>query len=236
MAPLYGYFSPPFATYNQFVKDSLDHGDILLLIKILHHPGLASTWNSCLNQSFLWWLHSDTFPLQPFPTHLPVGFQSSPVSKNPSFSLFYVFIYLSVVSVNSWNCNFSVVSNSLLHYFVLKLFHSWLLGAPSGWLVILVFFFKIFWCGPFLKSLLNLLQYCFCFMFWCFWPWGMWDLSSPTRDRTRAPCIGRRSFNRLTAKEVLGLSSLWCTCHFWAPPLAHSRMFQVHLVSSIPHA
>ena len=31
------------------------------------------------------------------------------------------------------------------------------------------FFFKIFFffgCGPFLKSLLNLLQYCFCFMFW----------------------------------------------------------------------
>ena len=28
-------------------------------------------------------------------------------------------------------------------------------------------FFKIFfWCGPFLKFLLNLLQYCFCFMFW----------------------------------------------------------------------
>ena len=28
-------------------------------------------------------------------------------------------------------------------------------------------FLKIFfWCGPFLKSLLNLLEYCFCFMFW----------------------------------------------------------------------
>ena len=25
-----------------------------------------------------------------------------------------------------------------------------------------------FWCGPFLKSLLNLLQYYFCFMFWFF--------------------------------------------------------------------
>ena len=30
------------------------------------------------------------------------------------------------------------------------------------------FFFKIFLCGPFLKSLLSLLQYCFCFMFWFF--------------------------------------------------------------------
>ena len=30
------------------------------------------------------------------------------------------------------------------------------------------FFLRFFWCGPFLKSLLNLLQYCFCFMSWFF--------------------------------------------------------------------
>ena len=32
------------------------------------------------------------------------------------------------------------------------------------------FFLRFFfvWCGPFLKSLLNLLQYCFCFMFLVF--------------------------------------------------------------------
>ena len=29
-------------------------------------------------------------------------------------------------------------------------------------------FLDFFWCGPFLKSLLTLLQYCFCFMFWVF--------------------------------------------------------------------
>ena len=41
-------------------------------------------------------------------------------------------------------------------------------------------FFFFFWCWPFLKILLNLLQYCFFFflMFWFFWPQGMWDLSS----------------------------------------------------------
>ena len=34
--------------------------------------------------------------------------------------------------------------------------------------------FKIFfWRGPFLKPLLNLLQYCFYFMFWFFWPQGV---------------------------------------------------------------
>ena len=35
---------------------------------------------------------------------------------------------------------------------------------------LLFFFFKVFWYGPFLKSLLNLLQYCFCFMFCFFGP------------------------------------------------------------------
>ena len=39
-----------------------------------------------------------------------------------------------------------------------------------------------------------------------FWPQGMWDLSSPTRDRTCTPCIERRSLNHWTAREV---PSLW---------------------------
>ena len=30
----------------------------------------------------------------------------------------------------------------------------------------------------------------------------MWDLSSPTRDRTRTPCLGRKSVNHWTAREV----------------------------------
>ena len=54
-------------------------------------------------------------------------------------------------------------------------------------------FFFFFWCGPFLKSLLNLLQYCFCFMFLFFSPQCIWGLSSLTRDQTLSPCIGRRS-------------------------------------------
>ena len=51
----------------------------------------------------------------------------------------------------------------------------------------------------FLKSLLNLLQYCFCFMFWFF---GLWDLSSLTRDQTHTLCIGRQSLNHWTSREV----------------------------------
>ena len=44
-----------------------------------------------------------------------------------------------------------------------------LLLVWSYWGYFLFLFFKrFFWCGPFLKSLLNLLQCCFCFMFWFF--------------------------------------------------------------------
>ena len=35
-----------------------------------------------------------------------------------------------------------------------------------------------------------------------FWPRGIWDLSSPTRDRTCTPSIGRRSLNQWTTSEV----------------------------------
>ena len=35
-----------------------------------------------------------------------------------------------------------------------------------------------------------------------FWLRGMWDLNPPTRDRTRTHCIGRRSPNHWTAREV----------------------------------
>ena len=44
------------------------------------------------------------------------------------------------------------------------------INQVKNWEVILDFLpiCLFFWCGPFLKSLLNLLQYCFCFMFWFF--------------------------------------------------------------------
>ena len=35
-----------------------------------------------------------------------------------------------------------------------------------------------------------------------FWSQGMWDLSSPIKDRTHTPCIGRRSLNHWTTREV----------------------------------
>ena len=63
---------------------------------------------------------------------------------------------------------------------------------------------RFFWWGPFLKSLLNLLQYCL-FYALVFWPRGMWDLNSLTRDWTQIPCVGRWSVNHWTTREVPSL-------------------------------
>ena len=41
-------------------------------------------------------------------------------------------------------------------------------GCESAISLSFVIFLRSFWCRPFLKSLLNMLQCCFCFMFWFF--------------------------------------------------------------------
>ena len=73
---------------------------------------------------------------------------------------------------------------------------------------------------------------------WAYLPWNMWDLSSPTRDRTHIPCVGRQTPNPWTTREVLGWAVLntaryalglfswpvsrgWC----WKPGVAQSPLF-----------
>ena len=73
----------------------------------------------------------------------------------------------------------------------------------------------ITWCEPFLKSLLNLLQYC-PFHVLVSWPRGMWI--SPTRDWTHTPCIGRQSLNHWTTREVPILST--CKHYIQKNPLS----------------
>ena len=68
------------------------------------------------------------------------------------------------------------------------------------------FFLRLFSCGPFVKSFLNLLQWRFYVL--VFWPWGMWDLSSQTGDQTRTPCIGRWRLNHGTIREVATVALL----------------------------
>ena len=69
-------------------------------------------------------------------------------------------------------------------------------------------FFVCFWCGPVLKSSLNLLQHCSWFMFWCFGHEACGVFSFPTRDWTLTFCAGRQSLNHRTTREVPHLSIL----------------------------
>ena len=58
-----------------------------------------------------------------------------------------------------------------------------------------------------------------------FWPRGMWDLSSLTRDRTCTPCIGRWSLNHWTTREVPWPRDLECQvliCETRARPATHA--------------
>ena len=109
----------------------------------------------------------------------------------------------------------------------LSLLPKWL--SPSRhslgfiYLFILIFLFVCFWCGPFLKSSLNLLQYC-SFYVLVFWPWDMWDPSSRTRDRTCAPCIRRWSRSPWTTRWVLA-PAVSSVGHLWAAPQAHSPVW-----------
>ena len=63
-----------------------------------------------------------------------------------------------------------------------------------------LFFFFLMW------NIFSLYWICYniasVFMFWLFWPWSMWDPSSPTRDWNCTPCIGRQNLNHWTAREV----------------------------------
>ena len=57
-----------------------------------------------------------------------------------------------------------------------------------------------------LKSLLNLLQYCFCFMFWFFGREVQCNFSSLTRGSALTLYVRGRSLNHRTAREVPGAS------------------------------
>lgn len=60
-------------------------------------------------------------------------------------------------------------------------------------------FFKIyFWCRPFLKTLLNSLQHCFCFLIFFFFGLELCGVLAPQlRIELAAPAIGRQSLSHI---------------------------------------
>ena len=71
-------------------------------------------------------------------------------------------------------------------------------------LFLLKFFFFFGLCGPFLfwKVLIEFFTVLLKICGLVFWPWGMRDLTSLTRDRTYTLCFGRWSLNQWTSREV----------------------------------
>ena len=78
----------------------------------------------------------------------------------------------------------------------------------------LFFFLRFFWCGPFLKSLLNLLQYCFCFMLWFFGHKACGILAPrPGIKPVPPPAVEAQSLNHWATREVPQISYLY-VCSF----------------------
>ena len=72
--------------------------------------------------------------------------------------------------------------------------------SPSclkSWALCTALPFPLSFYNFFSESLSNLLQYCFCFMFWI-----LWDLSSSTRERTLTPHTAMWSFNHWASREA----------------------------------
>lgn len=70
----------------------------------------------------------------------------------------------------------------------------------------------------FLQSSLNFLPHCLIHVL-VFWLRGIWNRSSPTKDWTCIPCIGRQTPHHWTAREVQSISS-------WLKISTNSAKFQ----------
>lgn len=69
-----------------------------------------------------------------------------------------------------------------------------------------IFQFKFFLCGLFLKSLLDLLQYCFCFLFW-FFDNEAYGILGPHQGSNSRPWTGRWNLKHWKARNSLLLIS-----------------------------
>ena len=102
-------------------------------------------------------------------------------------------VALSSSRGSSWPRNPTQVSHIAGRFFII-----W--ATREDLMVERVFFFfkDLFWSGPFLKPVLNFLQYCFCFIFWVFFGYQACEILAPWPGiRTCTPCIGRRSLKPL---------------------------------------
>ena len=65
----------------------------------------------------------------------------------------------------------------------------------------------------FFKGFIKFVTILLLFYVLVFWPWGMWDLSSPTRDWTLTSCIGKQSLNHWVTREISAF--FFFLCYLW---------------------
>ena len=70
------------------------------------------------------------------------------------------------------------------------------------------------------------------FLFYVFWPRGMWDLNFPTRNQTHTSCIG--SLDRWAYREVLQMCLLLCQRRLGRERCLSIFNTQVHLFICLP--
>ena len=110
------------------------------------------------------------------------------------------------------------------------------------WVIASQIFLKIFWCGPFWKSLLNLLQHCFCSLFW-FFGHEVWGILAP-RPQIKPTRLALEGYVLTTGPpgksqlhSNLKVSVYLATMHFpsdkrWACDLPIQRMVRIRALYS----
>ena len=77
------------------------------------------------------------------------------------------------------------------------------------------------------KVFIEFVTILFLFLYFGFWPRGMPDLSSQTRDQTLTPSTGRRSLNHWTIREVHPLPTpamhVYAYAQWAPPPYTHTH-------------
>ena len=115
-----------------------------------------------------------------------------------------------VMDWEAWHASIHGVekSRTRLSYWSDLIWSSTLLGWRPHSHIILKARDQFFLSGPFLKSEMNLLQYCFCFTLCFSGREGCAIFAPRSGDRTCTPCIERQTANRWTAQQVPGDQSL----------------------------
>ena len=132
-------------------------------------------------------------PFSPHPhQHLSFDFLIIAILTGVKWDLFVVLIciYLMINDVEHLFTYLLVICMSSLEIYILL----------SIYIYIYIYIFFLIW--TIFKVFIEFVTVLLLFYVLVFWPQGMWDLSSPTRDRACTPCIGRQSLNHQTAREI----------------------------------